>query len=145
MRRSMSDLKLDFGEDGIVDFREGRGKDLPDRCTQLGVLAGEDAQQGLALSRCGPLIDDQLHLTVTFVDGSGPGHHLRYLEAVKPGTAVIPFIDGIAEDRLAITVGRPSIELARAAIRTITIGEISRLDHPVDHDVLIALAVPQRG
>jgi hypothetical protein len=57
----------------------------------------------------------------------------------------MPFIDGIAEDRLAITVGRPGIELTGAAIRTITICEISRLDHPVDHGVLIALAAVQRG
>src|SRR5208337_2787683 len=127
------DLELDLGEDGIVDFREGRGKDLPDGCTRLGILPGENAQQGLALSRRGLLMDDQLHLTVAFVDCSGPGRYPRYLEAVKPGAAVIPFIDGIAEDRFAVAVGRPGIELAGAAIRTVAIGEISRLDHPVDH------------
>jgi hypothetical protein len=32
------DLEFDLGEDGIVDFRERRGKDLPYCCTRLGVL-----------------------------------------------------------------------------------------------------------
>jgi hypothetical protein len=55
-----------------------------------------------------------LHLAVAFVDCPGPGRHPRYLETVKAGIAVMPFVDGIAEDRLAITVGRPGVELAGA-------------------------------
>jgi hypothetical protein len=31
-------VEFDLRENGIVDPRERRGKDLPDRCTRLGIL-----------------------------------------------------------------------------------------------------------
>jgi hypothetical protein len=124
------DLEIDVGEDRIVDFREGTGKDLEHRGAGLGILTAEDAQQGFALWRARAPVDDDAGFPVAFVDGARPRQDERRAQPVEPRRAVVSFVDLHADDGPTVAVGRQGVELARTAIGAIAVAELPAFEHP---------------
>src|SRR5262245_12283992 len=128
--------------DGDVDRFENRiehllqrgGEDAPDGGEGLGLLAGEDGAQRLALRLVGPLVDDQQGLAVAFMDRSRPLHHADGLQPVQLHVAEMAFLDGEAADGLAEAVRRRRIELAPAAIGAVAGDQLVGLNNPGNHD-----------
>src|SRR6266436_4789931 len=113
------DLESDLGEDGFVDFFQHRGEDAEDGGAGFGVLAGENAQKGLALRLVSALVDDERCFAVAFVDRSRPTKHARDVKPIKLCGAVIACLDLDTDHGAAVTMRRQAVELTRAAIRAV--------------------------
>jgi len=53
------DLELDIGIDRVMDLFQGRGEDVENRRSRLGVLSAQYAQKSIALRIVGALVDDE--------------------------------------------------------------------------------------
>jgi hypothetical protein len=51
-------------------------------------------------------------------------------EAIEPDITVVAFVELIADERLAIAVRRQRVELARASVRAVAVGEFAAFDVP---------------
>ncbi len=87
MRRAAAlvdvDVEVDVGEHRIVHLFQRRSENVEDRGAGIGVLAGENAQQRVALGLVGPLVDDERRLAVAFMDGTRPFEDAGDLEPVE--------------------------------------------------------------
>jgi hypothetical protein len=127
------ELEIDVGDDRVVEGVAGRGEHLIDGGARLGVIAVQDAQQGLALLGRGAPVDDMQAFALALMDRTGPAEDARASEPVKPRRAVKALLN--VEDRQApaVAVRRQGVELARAAIIAIAVAELAPLDLPRDH------------
>ena len=125
-------LRIDLAEDRLVHLFERRGENVEDRRAGLGVLSGEDAQQRLALRRVAR--SSMMTAASPLPSCIGPGH-LKMPATLSPSSsrvAVMAAVDLDADDGPAIAVCRQAVELARAAIGAIAVGEFPRPDRPLD-------------
>jgi hypothetical protein len=65
------------------------------------------------------------------VNGAGPAENACDAQTIKSGVAVESFVDLDAHHRLAETIGRQCIELARAAIGAIAVREFAAMNGPL--------------
>src|SRR5262249_1006365 len=128
------DRDVDRLEHRIEHLLHRGGKDVPDRGEGLGLLSGEDGEQGLALTLVGPLVDDHESLAAALVDRSGPLHHGDGSQPVQLHVGEMPFLDGEAADGLAAAVRRQRVELASATIGAVAVDELVGLNFPGYHD-----------
>ncbi len=61
-------VKVDARKNRIVNFFERRGKDLKDGCARLGILTGDDAEQGFTLFRRRSLVNDDGSFSLSLVN-----------------------------------------------------------------------------
>src|SRR5207244_148138 len=78
-------------------------------------LTGEDAHQRLTLLRGRALGDVEAKRAAALVDGPRPGGGVDHVEAVQADAPEAPLADVVADQRLAVAVGRVAAEVARAA------------------------------
>src|SRR5262249_10762495 len=96
------------------------------------LLARQDFEQCVALRGIGTLVDDDLHGAITLVHRRRPMPCSRHPQSVEPHLAEITLLDLPCPRRFAETVCRQGVELARASVRAIAVGELGRLDAPFD-------------
>src|SRR5262249_12456635 len=125
--------EVNMREDWIVDLRESGRKDLPKGRAWRGILARENAQQGFALVRRRSFVHDQLRFAVAFMDRSWPGKHCDCSKSIESCAAMVSLFDIEADDRLAVAMRWQSVELTRAPVGAIAVGERTCLDCPVNH------------
>src|ERR1022692_3606658 len=125
-------VELDLRKHGIVDLFQHREEDLEERRSRHGVLTTHDAQDRIALYGGGPLINDRNRFTVTFMNRTWPTKHPAEFQPIEPRIAVMALIDGDADDGLTVTVGRQCVELTRATVCAIAMGEVLPFKHPLD-------------
>src|SRR5258708_2822508 len=63
-------LEVDRGEDRLEHFGDDQAENVEERALRR-VLAREDLEQGVALLRRGPLVNDRLNRAVAFVQRTG--------------------------------------------------------------------------
>src|SRR5207247_2006763 len=78
-------------------------------------LAGDDAYQRVALLRRGGLRNVEAGRPAALMDRLRPGGGVDDVEAVQPGAPEVALADVVADQRLAVAVGRVAAEVARAA------------------------------
>ena len=88
----------------------------------IGLAAGEDFQQGIALVFIGALVDNHLHRAVAFVDRARPACYQSGSQPIKADRTKMPLLDLVTDDRAAIAMSRQGSEFAGAAIGTIAVG-----------------------
>jgi len=131
------DLEIDVGKHRIKSLRQHRGKHVEHGGAGIGVLAGHDAQDGVALVRRGALVDDRKRLAVAHMDRSGPAEDARQAQPVELHIAMVTLVDLDADDGAAMAVRRQGIELAGTAIGTVAVGKFASMQGPIGcHDDL---------
>jgi hypothetical protein len=115
------DGDLDRQEQRYQLVRAHRRKDPPNGGHIIGLAAGEDLQQSIALAFIGALVDDHLHRAVAFVDRARPACYQSGSQPIKADPTELPFLDLVTDHRTAIAVGRQGSEFAGAAISTIAV------------------------
>jgi hypothetical protein len=94
-------------------------------------LSGEDAKDGRALILRRFLVDDDGRFAFAFVDRTRPPEDPDKCQAIQLGCAVVAFLYFHARHGSTISVSRKTVELARTAIRAVTIHEFAAMDRPV--------------
>ena len=125
------DLEIDWREDRIVKFVNCRGKDLKYRCARFGIMAVDNAVQHLALFRSRANINHRRGYAFTLVNRPGPVKNAHESQSVEMRFAVKSGIDLEAANSLAESMSGERVELARAAIRAITVDEFLPFDRPL--------------
>src|SRR5215469_2786018 len=127
------DFQLDRQEQWVELVRRHGGKHPPPRRHLLGFFAVKDLKQRVALAGISPLVDHDLHRTVAFVDGARPVHAKRDAEPIESDIPEMSFLDLPSGCRLAKTVRRQCVELARATVSTVAAYEFIGAQAPFDH------------
>src|SRR5437763_7218988 len=128
--------ELDRGEDRRLDVGHRAREELEGAAALR--LAGEDAHQRVALLRRGGLRDVKAGRPAALVDRLRPGGGVDDVEAVQPGAPEVALADVVADQRLAVAVGRVAAEVARAAEGAIAALDVVDLQLPA-RDLLPAL------
>ena len=113
-----------------MHFGHDQAEDLEQRAFG-GILARHDIEKGFALFRCRALVDDRLQLTVALVQRPGKINDRHENKTIEFGVLEMPFGNPHAGQALAITFGRPGIEIAGAAKRAIAVLEPFAFETPV--------------
>src|SRR6185312_9499833 len=132
-RLSVFDVYLEFDrqEHRWMQLVERCGEYLEDRRARFGVLTGHDAQQRLALLRRRALVDDDRGLAFALVDRTRPAEHADETQTVQLRVAMEALINLKTAYRLAKSVRRQGVELARTAVRAIAIDEFVSFNCPL--------------
>src|SRR5438309_9821062 len=133
-------LEVDGGEHGLMHCGHRRRVDREHGRERVGVLAGHDFEQGVALLRAGALIDEGEGLAIPLVNCSRPFEEGTDLQAVERSVAMLSLIDLDTGHGIAVAFIRKGIELAWAAIFASTIDELASGKFPVSHSRLLGLA-----
>src|SRR5258708_7668770 len=80
-----------------------------------------------------PPVADRLHPGAALMNGRRPGDGEGGVQAIQPGRPEMAGIDVEEDDRPAVAVRRPGVELARAAIGAIAVDELHAMEFPIDH------------
>src|SRR6516225_9405251 len=125
-------LKVDRTIQRVVLGRTHGAEDPPHRGHVLGFLSGQDLREGIALTRIGALIDNDLHHPVTLVDCAGPPPHDGRAQTIQTHISKITLMNLITRHRLAEALVRQRVELAATAISAVAVGKLGALDLPRD-------------
>jgi hypothetical protein len=112
--RIQINVKVDLGEDWIMNFLKYRSIDLKECRAWFGVLPAHDPEDGGALRGVRAFIDNRDCLAVPLMDRARPGKHTSKLEPVELGVAMITLINYDSDDRFTLALSRKSVELTRA-------------------------------
>ena len=98
-------LEVDRGENRVVQLFEGRGKNIEDSCSWLGVLTAQDAQQCAALRLGRPLVNNHRRFTLALMNGTRPAEYADELQAIELRVAMMALFDLHTCNSLAMTMG----------------------------------------
>src|SRR5262249_18075204 len=124
------DLKVYRGKDRIMPFFQRGGEYVEDRRPGFRILPADDTQQRGSLRLRRPLVNYYYRFPFALMDGAGPAQDADEPESVEFGRAVMPALDLVPCDRMAVSVRRQPVELAGTAIGAVAVDELTPLDGP---------------
>src|SRR5262249_23484162 len=96
-------------------------------------LTRHNLDERFALTRIGPVADDELHRAVPRMDGAGPVNEDGRVQTIEPDIAEMTLVDPVADRALAKAGCRQRVELAGAAVSAVAVEELVGAHAPFDH------------